>query len=145
MPAKDPFAGIRLSEQTTPPKLEQRLFTSEPPKPAPAARPEAPAQPQASKAPAPSSPAAPKPVTPQLAPASLTRRFDLKDLPLYKASYLFTMEELEALEDLKLELRRDLDTKTTKNDLIRAALHMLVEDYRLNRARSYVIRKARRP
>jgi hypothetical protein len=64
--------------------------------------------------------------------------------PLYKASYLFTQEEQEALEDLKLELSRQFGDKVFKNDLIRAALHLLIEDYNANGAKSYVTRKTRR-
>ena len=146
MAAKDPFAGIRLSEQTAPPKLDQRLFVAEQPnrplvtKPAESHVAEAPVPPR----PARSSPAVAQPTSPIPPPASLNRTFNINELPLYKASYLFTLDELEALEDLKLELRRVLDTKTTKNDLIRAALHMLVEDYRANRSQSYAVRKAKR-
>jgi hypothetical protein len=76
-------------------------------------------------------------------PPSLRGRFDLADEPLHKASYLFTREELEALEDIKLELQRSLDTKVTKNDVARCAFQMLFEDYRANGARSYVTRKIR--
>ena len=80
-----------------------------------------------------------------LKPASLvSSSFKLDDEALYKASYVFTIQELEALEDLKLELKRELDSKVTKNDLIRAALHMLVEDYREQDQQSYVYRKVRR-
>ena len=57
---------------------------------------------------------------------------------------IFTLEELEALEDLKLELRRELDAKVTKNDLIRSALHMLLEDQAANGQRSYARRKVRK-
>jgi hypothetical protein len=97
-----------------------------------------------------SEPAAPEPSrgTPKpvlLRPPSLRRtRYDLDELPLYKASFVFTQEELEALEDLKLELRRELDAKVTKNDLIRSALHMLLEDQAANGQRSYARRKVRK-
>jgi hypothetical protein len=78
-------------------------------------------------------------------PASLaSSSFSLDDEALYKASYVFTIRELEALEDLKLELKRELDSKVTKNGLIRAALHMLIEDYREKDRQSYAYRKVRR-
>lgn len=149
---KDPFSGIRLSEQTSSPKLDQRLFSSDEAKLPPATKVEGPvkSEPAAEKKP-PESPAPAKtitrvPVLPtQLTPASLaTSRFDLNNEALYKATFVFTREELEALEDLKLELSRQLDTKVTKYDLIRSGLHMLVEDYRSNGQRSYITRKIRR-
>ena len=151
MAAKNPFLGIRLSEQAAPGQLEQRLFTTES-KPDRASPPTQ-SSPKASAAPKaePSRPtkeagsSAALTRARQLKPASLTAaRFDLANLPLYKASYVFTQEELEALDDLKLELRRELDSKVTKNDLIRAALHMLIEDYAANGERSYACRKARK-
>jgi hypothetical protein len=43
---------------------------------------------------------------------------------------LFTAAEFEALDDLKLSLRRTLDVKVTKNDLVRCAVQFLVEDIR---------------
>jgi hypothetical protein len=77
-------------------------------------------------------------------PASLaSSAFSLDDEALYKASYVFTIGKLEALEDLKLELRRELDSKVTKNDLVRAALHVLVDDYRRAGDRSLVVRMLR--
>jgi len=68
-------------------------------------------------------------------------QFDLADEALYKATFTFSQPELEALEDLKLEFRRDHDTKVTKNDVVRAAVHMLVEDHTANKQRSYISRK----
>ena len=147
MASDDPFRGIKLSEQARTPGVEQRLFAAptidtvpEPRKPA-------------EKPPSPSSPAPQKPESPLAAPTPKIRfvpaslassTFDLDDEALYKASYVFTIRELEALEDLKLELKRELDSKVTKNDLVRAALHMLVEDYRDKDQQSYVYRKIKR-
>ena len=67
--------------------------------------------------------------------------FDLEDEALCKMTFTFTPPELEALKDLKLEFRRDHDTRVTKNDLLRAAVHVLVEDHTQNKQRSYVGRK----
>jgi hypothetical protein len=140
----DPFAGIRLSEQTSDSKLDQRLF-SEPkavpaqPKvstPASADQSELPQNPQMG---AQGSLAA---EAPSLKPSSIASpRFDLKEQALYKATFVFTQKELEGLEDLKLELHRELDAKITKYDLVRCALHMLLEDYAANADLSYVTRK----
>lgn len=145
MAANDPFRGMRLSEQSGPTKLEQQLFAPTPtPKP-PAVKPPEPEQ----SAPrrlmtTPAAPAAPTEKLAAVRPASLaTPRFKLAEEPLHKATYVFTQPELEALEDLKLELRRGQDAKVTKNDLIRSALHMLIEDYAANGTRSYASRKVR--
>jgi hypothetical protein len=67
--------------------------------------------------------------------------FDLNDRPYRKDSYLFTNEEFEAMEDLKIELRRKFDLKATKNDLARCAIGFLVEDFRKSRDRSIVVRR----
>ncbi len=140
----DPFTGIHLSEQTGAGKLDQRLFTSEP-SPAPT-KPKLPTktdQPKPEEKPTTvetEPKKAPMPKVPVAPPA----RFYLEEQPLYKASFLFTEEELEKLEDLKLELRREYDVKVTKNNLIRAGLHMLLEDHAANGSRSYASRKTRK-
>jgi hypothetical protein len=72
------------------------------------------------------------------------KRFDLHEVALWKGSFVFTREEMEALEDLKVELSRSLDKKVNKYDLMRAALHLLVEDHRSNGEKSYATRKLRR-
>lgn len=148
MVSKDPFSGLNLSAQAQPGKLDQRLFNSGPPSPPPTADPVVPTKIEPPKKPAEpaASPAKPSSIASiQKPPRATTPRFDrkldLKDEPLYKASYLYTQEELEMLEDLKLELRREYDTKVTKNQLIRSALHMLLEDHSANGRRSYASRK----
>lgn len=145
MPLEDPFAGIRLSEQTATPKLDQRLFAPDP-SPSPAPKPPSSAKTGRPKAPAsaPSPPSVPAGTSTSKAPSPSAPRFDLKEEPLYKASFLFTQGELEGLEDLKLELRRQFDAKVTKNGLIRSALHMLLDDHATNGERSYASRKVRK-
>lgn len=144
----DPFAGIHLSEQANPGKIEQRLFEPNGPPPTATTR-RAAAKLPSSPASEPPAPKVPKP-TPwrepsELKPVELSRsRFELAEVPLFKASYLFTQEELEALEDLKIALRRELDAKVTKNDLVRLALHLLLDDRRANGSRSYAVRKVRK-
>ncbi|MCL5959433.1 MAG: hypothetical protein M1358_08980 [Chloroflexi bacterium] len=142
MISKDPFSGMRLSEQAGTGKLDQRLFAPEPapvpssrkPDALPRSEPEKPLVAPSASPPTPAAPTKPKAL-------GMASRFDLSEEPLYKASFLFTQEELEALEDLKLELRREYDTKVTKNALIRAALHILLEDHAANGKRSYASRK----
>lgn len=151
MPTDDPFAGLKLSDQATQSapaaKLDQRLFSAEPTHPpkTPSEEQDSPQKPQMA---AELTTAAPKPRAAEkvvLKPPSLSRTaFDLEDQPLYKSSFLFTQEEQEALEDLKLELSREHGDKVFKNDLIRAAIHMLVEDYRAHAQDSFVMRKIHR-
>ncbi len=141
----NPFSGMRLSEQAGVGKLDQRLFTQEKTPQSPAVAPsvvESSLSPTAeTKA---TAPVAPPPLkTPKIEIGS-GKRFDLKEEPLYKATFVFTQDELEALEDLKLELRRDLDKKVTKFDLVRTGLHMLFEDHAEHAGQSYATRKIRR-
>jgi hypothetical protein len=127
--ARDPYAGMNLAQPAPAPKLDQRLFAptkSSPSEPA-----------ETAKRPLQRHEARPRPeggaAAPERSPVVLSSlkasRFSLDDTPLYKNSFLFTQAEQGALDDLKLELRRELDAKVTKNDLVRCAVHMLVDDY----------------
>ena len=80
--------------------------------------------------------AATTPPTVDAVPATL----DFGDLPYRKDSFLFTADEFDALARLKLDLQRRLDTKVTKNDLMRCALHYLVQDYQRHGETSAVLR-----
>jgi hypothetical protein len=62
-----------------------------------------------------------------------------EDRPTYKSSHLFTQEEFEMFEDLKLLLRREYGIRAYKNDLARAAIRLLAEDYRTNEGKSYLV------
>ena len=145
MARDDPFSGIKLSEQTGASQVEQRLFSGDQKPPAPAQREAASSLTTTAK---PATPIA-KSVAPAADPVkteprlTTSPRFSLNEQPLYKASYQFTQEELNALEDLKLELRRENDSKVTKNDLIRSALHLLLDDHTANGSHSYASRKTR--
>lgn len=154
--AANPFAGIKLSGEavTFPPPLDQRLFTPGP------SVPESEPSPVPTIAPTPQQPvsqergkegrregeqeakrqAGQEPT--QEARKESGRVFDLNDEPLRKNSFLFTEAEYEALEDLKLDLRRQHGMNhATKNDIIRAALHHLLEDYRRDDEASIVVRR----
>ncbi len=137
------FAGLKLSEQApeAPTPVDQKLFGS--PSPPPSARP---FRPNSSPPPAPvvapaSTPTATRPPHEADEPR---RDFDLADIPYRKETYLFTSDEFEALEDLKLTLRRQHDLKASKNDLARCAIQYLLEDFRRNGDRSPVIAPLRR-
>jgi hypothetical protein len=62
-----------------------------------------------------------------------------EDRPTYKSSHVYTEEEFEMFEDLKLSLRREYGIRAYKNDLARAAIRLLAEDYRTNEGESYVV------
>lgn len=136
MARDDPFRGLHLSEQVGPGKIEQRLFSPPKPAPGPTSRVgERPAESPSEKLPQPTKPLPAK-------PAAST--FDLKERPLFKVSFLYTEEEIAALEKLRVDLAEQLDQKVTKNELLRAALHLLLEDHATSGARSYATRKIRR-
>ncbi len=65
--------------------------------------------------------------------------FDLNVKPYRKDSYLFTDEEFEAIEDIKIELRRSYDLKATKNDIARCAVGHLLTDFKRNGETSAVV------
>ncbi len=150
MAKSSPFSGLKLTEQAAPTKegLDQRLFSA----PTPPASTK-PAVPLGGVATAPRSAEAPsrEQATTQVAgkPASQETRkaaetgFDLNEKPYQKDSFVFTMAEFEALEDLKIALRRTHGLGATKNDLIRCGLQHLVEDYRQRGEASLAVRRLR--
>lgn len=162
--ADSPFAGVKLSEQTpvATPGLDQRLFS----KPAPRASSQVaaitPAKTQETRKPVsqetrkpgnrPASQLASQPVGQpanqetdqhESSAAPTPTRFDLNSIPLWKGTYLFTEDELDAMEDVKLELRRKFGLKTTKNELARCALQHLIEDYRSHGETSVLLKRLR--
>ncbi|MCA9852249.1 MAG: hypothetical protein KC482_01390 [Dehalococcoidia bacterium] len=159
------FSGLKLSEGTTGGGLDQRLFGAPPVKPTSVAVPKK-AKPKPSPpAPGPSSPPPPsKPAVPEshAAPRITINgervlesgrmgaarwadlAFDINTKPYRKDSFLFTDDEFEALEDLKLELKRNYDLPATKNDIARIALQRLYEDYADAGATSAIVSRLQR-
>ncbi len=144
----DPFAGIKLSEAAPAPEppTDQRLFST-----------------VRSQRPSGSSPKVTPPTqevgkegrrevsqevsqeASQEARKEAGEALDLNQVPHRKDSFLFTEGEFEALEDLKLELRRKHGLRAaTKNDIARASLHHIVEDYQRNPERSIVVSRLKR-
>ena len=131
----DAFAGIKLSEQAGKAGVDQRLFSVT----APAQQPidPIPGNWEVGKE-------GIREVSQEPAKESGKERgkgLDLDATPTRKDSFLFTEDEFEALEDLKTDFRRRHDTRVTKNDLARCALHLLVEDYDRHQERSFLGRK----
>jgi hypothetical protein len=77
-------------------------------------------------------------------PAADGSGFDLTITPYKNDTFLFTNEELYAIEDLKTELKRKLDLKTTKYDIVRCAIHCLMEDYRQRGEKSHIVQRVRK-
>ena len=80
-----------------------------------------------------------EPSTP--APPPAAPRFDIGAEPYTQATFKFTDDELYALDDLKRDLNRQRELKTTKQNLIRYAVHRLVEDYDQNGDESWLVQQ----
>ena len=162
MPKPSPFAGLKLSEQVaTPPSaaLDQQLFSR-----TPSTAPEQPPATDAQK----NLPAAKEPrdqgtkegsklankegsleprnlgtLAATAEPASRWK-LDMGESAYRKNTYAFTDDELNALEDIAIHIRRNLDMDVTKNDLVRCAIHGLVADFALSGDKSDAIRRLRK-
>src|SRR5687767_12101547 len=55
-------------------------------------------------------------------------QFDITEEPYTQATFKFTDDELDALDDLKRVLKRQRNLRTTKQNLVRYALHRLIEE-----------------
>jgi hypothetical protein len=148
--SSSPFAGKKLTGETNPTELsvEQRLFSSSPTqagigKPKEAEETKKPETQEVGKE---GSREVGKEVGKE-GSREVGKLFDINAIPYRKDSFLFTDEEFEALEDLKLELRRKYDLKATKNDIARSAMQNIFEDYELHKENSIVVRilKTRKP
>jgi hypothetical protein len=137
-----PFAGMKLTDQTPlgGSGLDQKLFSR------PTPLPEQPVPQEEQEKEAVAKPRTPAPVKPQkrvtVKPtAAEAKGFDL-NLPTEKShTFAFTFEELWALEELKTGVSRllGLDLRITKIDIIRCALHMIVDDYRKRGEQSFIV------
>jgi hypothetical protein len=142
-----PFAGKKLTESTPVTKagLDQRLFSS-----SPIQSTEKPKEAATQKVGKEESREGSREVGKEVGKEEsreVGKLFDINANPHRKDSFLFTDEEFEALEDLKLELRRKYDLKATKNDIARSAMQSIFEDYEQHKENSIVVRilKTRNP
>jgi hypothetical protein len=71
------------------------------------------------------------------------QEFDLNIEPYKNGTFLFTYEELDAVDDLKKQLKRRLDLPATQYDIVRGAIHIIVEDYRQNGTASLIVQRIR--
>ena len=60
------------------------------------------------------------------------------------ATFQFAERELDALDMLCIELKRELGEKPKKYDIIRAGLQHVIEDYHQQREKSLIIHRLRR-
>jgi hypothetical protein len=137
-----PFTGMKLTDQTPLAQSghDQKLFARPAPLPEHPARQEA-AEKEETKVPSTQAPVKPKSLKPVVTPATEAQEFDLNILPYKNHTFSFTTEELEAMEDLKTELRRRLDLRVTKIDIIRSALHTIIADYRQRGEKSFIVER----
>src|SRR5215211_7458919 len=68
-------------------------------------------------------------------------RFDIGTEPYSQATFKFTDDELYALDDLKRDLNRQRELKITKQNLVRYAVHRLVEEYDQNGDDSWLVQQ----
>jgi hypothetical protein len=67
------------------------------------------------------------------------QEFDLNIKPYRKGTYLFTDQELYAIDDLKKDLKRRHDLSATQYDIVRSAVHTIVADYRQHGSESIIV------
>ena len=144
---KSIFAGMKLTEQTplgTGVGPDQRLFTRTAMAPASDDAPAPDDAPQESSPP-PAEPVRPrnlrtkeptnlglgggKQVPPPASGAEPALPFDIGIRAGHQANFLFTDDELDALDDLKRDAKRRYGFQTTKQDLVRYAVIELLNDY----------------
>jgi hypothetical protein len=154
MPKSNPFAGIKLTDQTPLHEsgLDQRLFSA-PTKPvAPREQPvddrgpkEASKQASnlASKEASNLGTKVPSTQGFRPTPSDSEQAFDINERAYQNNTFAFTTPELDGIEDLKLDLRRKLDLRATKNDIVRCGIHTLLEDYRRHGEDSIIVKRLR--
>ena len=69
----------------------------------------------------------------------LDARHDLDEMPYRKHSCLLTPEEFNALDELKVALRKKLNGTITKESLTRCAIRFMLDDYQRNGDESPVL------
>lgn len=72
-------------------------------------------------------------------PAALSRGIDT-DYD-QRATHYFTNEQLLSLEVVMLKIRTEMGIKVGKSELMRAALDFIVEDFSLNKTRSWIAQR----
>lgn len=158
-----PFAGVKLSDlvsKSSPGPLDQQLFGPPPP-----VRTSTPAQQEASqrhkdvKTQRPQdiktsshqdtkTPFRQDVITPRQQDVNVSRQqavktYNINDETFERETVRLAKAEQRAVEQLKLSLRELLDITVGKNDIFRAGLHMLLEDFRTNGEQSEIVSRLR--
>ena len=144
----DPFADVKLSD-TVPAFTQgrdQRLFAQ----PSPPTQ-QATQQRQDEQSESPESrqsvkPANRKTVITAIRKAGKTEtdtRFDINQEAAKKETIWCAQAETDALDDLKLELRRRLSLRASKQDIVRSAIQLAIEQYEREGERSPLVQRLR--
>lgn len=170
MKQRDPFAGLKLSEQTG---LDQRLFSGQPTKSRSADAPKNTTQKTRNpairetgrtdvqdagrtlgrtKTQDPRNEAGREDARPDANEIGIPGSRQVSPvspgvdggIPILKLTYLVTESEWNSFEDLKLDLRRRHRVKATKNDITRIALRFITNDYIRKQEDSILVKELRR-
>ena len=97
------------------------------------------------------SPTPPKPKTKPKRAKKEVKKFTSKEVskpvsepvdpPVNKVGYYFTRKEIERVEEMWFQLRKTLNRKITKNDIIRSCLAMGYEDWSKKKLTSKLVKK----
>ena len=164
--ASSPFAGIKLTDQTSlgSGKLDQQLFAPHPKKQAP---PVIPAKEthdsgtpeirnsEKSELRKSGKPAFRDPGTlgiresekselRESGPAQAVPHdvlFNINDNPTIKETFLITDGEYDSMEDMKIQIRRLFDMKASKQDIIRCAMQHVLDDFHNHLEASIIVRR----
>ena len=71
--------------------------------------------------------------------------FDLAHEADKTNTYSFSKDELWAINDMAQELERQFDIKVTRYNLVRLAVHCLIEDFRRDKEKSFAFQRLRYP
>lgn len=167
--APDPFRGMKLSEAApiASPGRDQRLFAPTPRPATEPANPETlpvPVNTEIRKAVKPVSrqpgntdiqqyrkpdvrkdrkPASRQPGNAASAAVETSERFSINQEPSKKETFWCAQAESEALEDLKLQLRRQLDIRASKQDIVRCAIQLVAETFAQDGEQSALVTRLR--
>ncbi len=163
--ATSPFAGIKLSDQTSlgsGGKLDQQLFTTPPKKQAPPVISSKETQnsgnPETRKSGNPELQESVKPDfresgtpgireigKPEIRDTSPVQAahpdflFNINDNPTIKETFLITDGEYDSMEAMKLQIRRLFDMKASKQDIIRCAVQHVLEEFQKHPEASIIV------
>ena len=158
-----PFAGVKLSDLVSNPSpgpLDQQLFGPPPPmRTSTPAQQEAPQRhkdvkterPQGTKMSSRQDTKTPfrqDVITPRQKDVNVSRQqavrsYDINDETFERETVRLAKAEQRAVEQLKLSLRELLDSTVGKNDIFRAGLHFILDDFRRNGEQSEIVSRLR--